>query len=268
MKGLYTPIDWCNALTARDPAILEQLCNSVEACACVNDHYIFLSHTQEARKARRPLKFAIQNEVPMHRIRLLVERAGAEITLSVLYVAMRSVRVDSRELFLNLISHGPHYNYATWRHHFSLLSAKEEMIKFIQQNTENARKYCNDGKLYRKALKRLNSARETATAVIGLHRKTPEFQNRDVLRIIGQQVVSEASNQKWKHLSIYKWPELVEDCFISILLSAFSCIVAYTAKPDAYQGWAGWVLQFLFIAVSIFIKCKTDRDSKRNHKTK
>lgn len=261
IKGLYTPLDWCNALTARDPMILEHLCNSVEACACVNDHYIFLSHTQEARKARRPLKFAIQNEVPMHRIRLLVERAGARITLSVLYVAMHSARIDSRELFLYLISLGPHYNYATWRHHFLLLSTKEEKIKFIQQNTENARKYCNDGKLFRKALKRLNSAREVATAVIGLHRKTPEFQNKDVLRIIGQQVVSQASNQKWKHLSssVYKWPELVEDCFISILLSIFSCVVAYTAKPELYQGWTGWVLQFLFIAASILIKCKADR---------
>lgn len=203
-KGHYTPLDWCNALTASDPTLLERLCQSPEARLCVNDPYLFQIDKGNfimLNEIPSPLIYAIDKDVSLNRIQILVDKGGARATANALHLIYAQRSRQRKELFLFLVSRGARYDFWTFRYHVDISTTEEEKIQIMQHHLVFAAGLLDSevyAPLVKLAQQRRALAQRTALAIVGLHGKSPRFQNKDTLRIIARQVKGHAHSSLWK----------------------------------------------------------------------
>lgn len=263
IKGRYTPLDWCNALIASDPARLDLLCQSPEARLCVNDTYPFEINEGNLIRVEEipsPLICAIETGVPLARIQTLVDKGGARATMTALYLTWcrRNFHLEGKQRFLFLVSRGAPHNFWTFRYHMEISATEEEKIQMIQNHLVFAKDLTTSevyAPMFKVACQRMELARRTTVSVLGLHRKGPHFQNKDVLRIIARQVKERAHSPLWKPPPLPWWKrinpptndELYQGVliFLSLLfvILYFWCILTGRGDGICYRGS---MLDYLF----------------------
>lgn len=215
-EGRYTPLDWCNALTASDSNVLEQLCQSPEARLCVNDTYLFqidMGNLITVNEIPSPLIYAIDKDVSLNRIQTLVDKGGARATTQALHFTYSQRYRERKELFLFLVSRGARYDFWTFQYHVDISATEEEKIQIMQRHLKLAKNLTDSTEyapLVKLAQQRRALAQNTALAIVGLHRKGPRFQNKDVLRIIARQVKGHAHSSLWKPPPVPWWKKATE----------------------------------------------------------
>lgn len=262
-KGRYTPLDWCNALTASDPTLLDHLCQSPEARLCVNDSYLFETDKGNLitlNEIPSPLIYAIDKDVSLNRIQTLVDKGGACSTAKALHFTYSQRYRERKELFLFLVSRGAPHDFWTFRYHVDISATEEEKIQIIQHHLGFAKQLTDSTEyapLVELALQRRGLAQRTAMAILGLHRKGhhPHFNNKDVLRLIARQVKGHAHSSLWKPPPLPWWkkvdpPDLYEGVliFLTLLVAIlfFWCIL--TGQKDGIRTvitYRGSILDYL-----------------------
>lgn len=205
-------LDWCNALVASDPTWFHQLCDSAEARACVNDRCVFNNpNNARIQYGLTPLECAVKmGTVPFERVQKLIDEAGAEPTTKALNKTYSRGDHIVSPLFLLLLSRGARHDYGSFGFYITEhLTNDEERIQCMLEYPEFAASLARQfelsyARLWSIAQYRHTSARDAATAVMGLHRQGPLYQNKDVLGLIAKQVKYQTTSSKWGKPSIFK----------------------------------------------------------------
>lgn len=265
MQGRAAPVTvrvWLDALLAHDTDQMEWLIHDRYARAVVNDSFLAYHHQvkQEVRTTLVP--WAVREPaVTLDRVRMLVERAGAQVTEGALISALMQLpphpTAAEWEMIRFLQQHGARYTEVIYgclhleklRRTFGQDSV--EALEFAWANRELLHVSPHANESIAVARYRIIQARKAALVMVGLNqRRRPQAPpwGKDVAGLIGRHVLERGArvHSKWGNPGFReavrenKWVT----AFAILCLVCFTCAVwlAWNPYPVARTGndpWAG-----------------------------
>lgn len=250
LKGQrYSAYEWCNALLASDTALLYDLCRHPLARACINDSCLVGDAYGQRRRMFSPLEFAIANVLDPERVRILIDRGGAEPTTAALQLACK---MQNWHVYDFLLSRGAPHSYITFKFELEEQSDEEDQIRVILENPQfmDSLRCPHYQPLLDKAQFRKEAAQNAAASVMALHKHGPYLQNKDTLRLIAEAIMDpvRVCRSDWKDpppkpLNRMEWYTLII-FFLCAGIFAGSMYMAHYYQPPppkqeiSEKGWS------------------------------